>query len=769
MKFNRQVSLSVLAAAVAFPTVGSAALDEIIVTAQKREETLLNVPVAVTAVRAESLEASQIRQIRDLPLLAPSLSVAQAASSAQTVFSIRGLGTSGFNGGLEPSVGVFVDGVYRSRQSSSIGDFLAVDRIEILRGPQSTLFGKNTPAGVISVITKKPQYEFGYEGEATIANYESRILRGTVTGPIVEDKVAFRLSGNYNMRDGFIDNLFDGSDVNNRDRYSLRGQLQLDPSDNLSIRIIADYESIEENCCAAPFFFNFPANVAALTPLGANLLPAMPFARQVNFDGRLFTDQTSGGGSAEITWDQDWGRVTSITAYRTFDNSNDIDADFIDLDLSGRNFNSGEYDTFTQEIRLESVSDSMVDWMVGAYYYNMDLETHFNSPYGADLRPFADLVTGGAVGLLEFLTGNAPGTFLAAGQGTIDEVFNQKTESYSIFGQVDVHLTEQLTVTGGLRWTNEEKEVDAVFNINDPFSALDLNTLFGGAFGGLSVLQFFPPAAPFSRTRDEDNFSGNAIISYQLTPSVNTYASYSRGYKSGGFNLSSSAAASGFSFEPEIADAYEIGVKARLFDDQVQLNLALFDQTLEDFQANVFNGTSFLLNNAGELNIQGVELESMAQPTENLLLTLGVTYLDAEISSFVGGPCPVFTPAATCDLSGADLPGAPDWTVSSTATYTVPLGAGKDGFIRGEVYYRGERFLGGDLDPNTLQTASTLVNASMGVVESESGRWEITVWGKNLTEEEFAQGIFDSVAQAGSFSGYPNDPLTFGITVRLRR
>lgn len=248
-----------------------AQVDVITVTAQKREQTLQDTPVSVAAVTGEQIEQSQIRDAADLMTLVPSLRVAEFATSTNTEFNLRGIGTSSFNPGLEPSVGVFIDGVYRPRSGSAINDLISVERVEVIRGPQSTLFGRNTPAGVVSIITQEPEYDFGYVGELTYGNYNTHIARASITGPL-SDSVAFRLDGAMHQADGYID-VVDGREANNRSRHTFRGQLLWNPGDNTEVRIIADYGGIDENCCAAPFASYDPIDMAALVGLGGTAVP----------------------------------------------------------------------------------------------------------------------------------------------------------------------------------------------------------------------------------------------------------------------------------------------------------------------------------------------------------------------------------------------------------------------------------------------------------------------------------------------------------------
>ena len=742
-----------------------------------------------------------MHDIRDLPLLVPSLSVAQFANSSAAEISIRGIGTNPFNAGLEPSVGIFVDGVYRSRAGASIGDFPVVERIEVLRGPQSTLFGKNTSGGVISFITRKPEYDLGVDASLSLGNYNSTIFSGSVTGPLGE-KVAFRLSGNVNTRDGFIDNLTTGQEVNDRDRWALRGQLLLEPSDDVSIRFIADYSELDEACCAAPPFLHEPINIFAMTLLGGNILPATPFERQARFDGNLLTTQELWGLSAQVDWWTGWANFTSITAFRSADETNDIDADFVDVVLSGINRNFEDYETFTQEFRLASENDEGFNWMLGLYYFDQDLNHDRISIYGPVLRPFGDLVTAsasapmGAITSLEqilgLFRGVAPGTYLAAGDGLISEAFAQTDESIAVFANLDFDLSDRVTLSGGLRWATEDKTIATNVVVNDPFSALDLQNipelalipLPVNAFAGLTPFQFFPPFTNFTDSISEDNVSGTVRLSFDASDTTNLYASYSTGWKAGGFNISIGSSSSNNSFNDESSESIELGLKTRLADGRFTANVALFDMTIDDFQANTFNGANFDLANAGKKSITGFELDAVLTPTDNFVITVAATYLDDKFDSFEGASCinsallptPVPPELATCDptdpvftssrsLSGKDDLLTPEWAASSTATWIIPMG-NLEGFLRAELRYVGDFNPGGDQDPTKAVDAFTVINASLGVGNPDKG-WDLTLWGKNVTDEEYAQGIFNAVAQPGSLSGYPNDPSLYGLTFTL--
>jgi iron complex outermembrane recepter protein len=839
-------STALAMAVIAAAPVYAQGMDTITVTAQRRETTLQDTPVAVTAVSGDILEQSQLRDVRDLQTLVPSLQVTQNASSSNASFAIRGVGSSTFNFGIEPSVGVFVDGVYRSRNGASIGDFLGVQRVEVLRGPQSTLFGKNTSAGVINFVTATPSDQFGYEAEVTLGQFNQRTFRGMVESGL-GDGVAGRLDVNLNQRDGFLINVPDGRDVNERDRWGFRGQLMFEPNDRMSLRIIADMQNIDENCCAAPFTSVSPGNAGAFAILGVTQLPVNPYSGRLAIDGSVRSVVNSGGLSAELNYEFDGFTFTSITAYRAYDEEQNIDPDWVDQPFNQQRFLDQDYQTTTQEFRMTSTGDRNVDYLFGAYFFHQNLNTTNITRQGPLLRPFADLFSdldgnpftpGSGVGLVEalcngpsgpFIGGCVPGQYLAAGSGQTS-TFDQNNDSMAFFGQLDWHVTDRLTLTGGLRYTNDDKTAVSDISIQDPFAALDFvqigfNALiFPAAFTantglaftpanvafvqtnnpaafaaivagaqaaaadpnvntllGLGALQFFPPAPNFNSSRSDSDLSGTVIVNFDATDDVNLYASYTEGYKGGGFALDSAAARVGsFTFDPETVTAWEVGVKATI-GDVLMLNTAVFRQNVEDFQTNVFTGSSFVPDNAGEIQITGMELEGLFQPTENLTFTGGIIWLwEDKYVTFTDGPCPVsdtsnctFRASATSpalvpvqDLSGRDR-GSSELTGNFTALYQHPISDNMEMFLRGEVYFTSDRFLTTQLDPLQVQDSFTLLNGSVGF-GSPDGDWEVQVWGRNLADEEYLQGSFDSTLP-GNINGYPGDPRTWGVTFRARR
>ncbi len=766
----------------------------------------------------DTVEKAQIRDLIDLQSVVPSLKVSQLNAAAQTNFIIRGFGNGNGNFGIESSVGVFIDGVYRSRSLSALDDLPEIERIEVLRGPQSTLFGKNVSAGAISIVTRKPQFEFGGKAEVSLANYGSIQAKATVTGPIT-DTIALRLSGSVNNRDGYFTNVTTRSDINDRNRASVRADLLFQPNADLSVRIIGDYNHIREKCCGVVTIFNGPATqfigrprVPGVRPIiqnpatGGLGLPIGNPADLFSYNIVLNTDPQSlivgKGVSGQIDYDVGFAKLTSITAYRDQRNESQEDVDFTGADLANRN-DAVHIKTFTQELRLASTGNGPFSWLVGGFYQREKLKLDQHIFYGRDIRAYADGLAGGNVSTLEFLQSLVtpsvvPGkTYFQPGQGIIIP-FTLDQTSYSIFGQVDFKVTDRLTLTGGAAYLYDRKRVTQNIVLQDPFSALNLQNVpqlpFVGvpanAFAALGGLQFFygdtPNHGPVNFPNanesgvlkgDKVTYTARAAYDFGL---INAYVSYSTGWKAGAYNLSSDSrppnlAGVGRSANPENVTVYEAGLKAKFAGGY--FNLAVFDQKIKGFQNNQFTGISFSLVNAGKQSVRGFEVDAAYRPLPWLSLTGAVTYLDPKYDSFTSAPCVNFD-TVRCpidpatgrrpifrDLSGTRPAGVPEWSASVSATVSHDLGDGLNGYVRGEYDYTSDTQLT-ETTPAALSSyGSKNVNASIGVINTDL-QLEVMAWVRNLTNDRELQGAFPTVAQDGSYSGYPNQPRTYGITLR---
>ncbi len=828
--------------------------NDIIVTATKRSQTLQDTPIAVSVTSAADIQNAQIRDLIDLQSAVPSLRVSQLQSSANTNFIIRGFGNGANNPGIEPSVGVFIDGVYRSRSAAQIGDLPNVERIEVLRGPQSTLFGKNASAGVISIVTQKPQYEFGGSVEASYGNYDAFVIKGDITGPI-SDKIAFSLGGNYNRRDGYARDVNLDTDVNDRNRWGVRGQLLFEPTEALTIRLIGDYDKIDENCCIAGNVIAGPT-VAITNALagGPSVDANNPFSYRV-YNNFLSSNLIKNyGGSGQIDYDLGNMSLTSISAYREVRSNTNQDSDFTSADLIGQKSDDTAINTFTQELRLASDFDGPINFLIGGYYFNEKIKQHSQIYFGDDFRAYGNALiqaaSGGALsvpvleGTLGTLEGDPAkyvGTFFRAGDG-MDEYYGMKNTAWSIFGTVDFDVTDRLTLTLGGNYTKDKKRFTTDVTSTDVFSGINLDApayapfrnqlILGGALqqagvnpndpaavlafatnpataatfqqfqafatanqnnpaanplNPLKAFQFLPPflnvpnSVEPGKTNDGD-FSYSARLAYKLTDTVNVYATYATGFKASSVNLSRDSRplasdlpaiiagglgtanlVSGTRFAaPEESTVYEAGLKAQW--SVAALNLAVFKQSIKGFQSNVFTGTGFALANAGKQSTWGLEFDGSVRPVQGLNLSLAVTWLDPKYDSFVA--------SAFGDLSGQKPAGIPDLAVSMGGTYTYEFAGGTKAIAHVDYQYESPTQIVDGLSGFPASVAQNLkrevnqLNASFTVALTNG--FELGVWGRNLTNAQYLTTIFNAVAQAGSVSGYPSQPRTYGVTGRFK-
>ncbi|EAQ97050.1 TonB-dependent receptor [Congregibacter litoralis] len=775
------------AASVSLPAMGQGAgmLEEVIVTAAKRQQTLQEIPIAVSVVTAEAIEQSQVLDVKDLQTLVPSLRVTQLQGSAQTNFIIRGFGNGANNPGIEPSVGVFIDGVYRSRVGSALNDLPKLERVEVLRGPQSTLFGKNASAGVINVVTAKPDL-LGHSGEVgvTVGNYNQKIVKGYLTGPI-SDNLAFSVSGGMNQRDGYYDNLELDTKQNEINRWNMRGQLLWNPTDRMEVRFIADADSLDEVCCGVANLVNGPTG-ALVQALGGNLVPEEPFAYEGFYDFDPQNRIDTQGVSMQIDYDFDSFTLTSITAMRKLEQFDLGDVDYTSARLvtpDAANQRDLEIDTFTQELRLTSATDGPLQWMVGAFYFTEELESDGAFGYGDQFRAYADGLTGGGVSGVEAalgpILGIPAGTFFAEGAGFPSEVATLDDDTLSLFAQIDYDITDAMTLTLGANYTESRKEASVNIVSTDVFSSLPL-----GAFGleALQPLQFLPPFLSFPNAvedgeTDDDDITYTVRLAYDLTQNINVYAGVSTGFKASSWNLSRDSRpfpediaalgaagllvpnlTSGTRYAgPEESTVYEIGLKAEF--DTVSVNMAIFDQTIEGFQGNVFTGTGFVLANAGEQSTDGLELDVNWAPIDGLRLSFAATWLDPLYDDFQGAT----GPDGPIDLSGEQPSGIPELSTNTSATYNFNIGNAMS-YARIEHVYEEEVQAVDNISADVASREINMFNASFGMTFSNGV--ELNFWGRNLNGDEYLLSAFPSVAQAGSISGYPNQPRTYGATLK---
>lgn len=872
----------------------------IVVTAQGRRQELADVPVAISAVNAETLQNSGANDIRQLNQVAPSLLVSSTGTEANGSARIRGIGTVGDNPGLESSVPVFIDGVYRSRSGIGLNELGEIERVEVQRGPQGTLGGRNSSAGLISIFSKRPDFEFGATGEATYGNYDFLRLGGSITGPLTET-IAARLDGIYVRRDGFYQDTTNNTDVNDRNRYFLRGQLLFEPNEALSVRLIADYTFRDEKCCAAtyvdssvnPFIGNLnnPSTpLAPLQPTGNNIINVLrdlgqPLAGfNQGYDrtiyvspGRSFAGTTKDYGfSGEINYDFGGVALTSITGYREYRSGQASDTDYGRVDILYRGESDEAYrqfHTFTQEIRLQGEAfDGVLDWLVGGFYANEKLTVRDNLRFGSQYGRFATcrIISGGGLAGLYSPTspscvvpGVGPAT-LAAATGasgpdivagfaaldglndrgsTIDNYF-QEDSNWALFTHNIIHITDRLDLTLGLRYTNDKKDFSATFgNDNTACTTLQGRLLddlaspnataraLAGALIGLGCQGNSTAelnGVSISDDRNEDEFTGTAILSFKPNDDTLFYASYARGYKAGGFNLDRSALKSpilpfggqagaqalvgNLQFDPELVDSYEVGVKYST--GPFSFSASGFRSDFSNFQLNTFNGTVFLVQTVNGcdnliggpgadsdlsaatgscapddvtygVRTQGFELEAQMVPSPDLRVAAGLTYAKTKyrpdiVGTRAGSP---LDPALR-KLPGDNLSNAPELVATGSVTWTPEIGSsGLSGLVYVDGRMTSDYNTGSDLFPQKEQDGYALFNARVGIRGAEE-RWAIELWAQNLFDVDYAQVAFNSPFQAGTtsapfvdpqypggrqiFSQFLAEPRTYGVTGRFR-
>ena len=860
----------------------------IIVTAQGRSQSLADVPIAVSAVSGELLEKSGASDIRELNQIAPSLLVSSTGNEANGSARIRGIGTVGDNPGLESSVAVFVDGVYRSRSGNALSELGPIDRVEILRGPQGTLGGRNSSAGLISIYTAPPEFDFSGYGAFTYGNYDAIRVEAGINAPL-GDTIAARIDGVYFERDGFYYDVTNDTRVNDRDRYLVRAQALFEPNDDLSFRLVADYSKKDEACCAATFVqpdfaplarvspgldaFTRPTGGPALTstanPIVGILLGLGQDPRALSQDtfdrniystpGRSYQGETEDYGiSGELNLNLGAINLTSITAYREYSNFQGSDTDYTTVDLLYRAPNefglARSFETFTQELRLNGTAfGDRLDWLIGGYYANEDLRVQdnlrFGSQYGtfancrialainpALINPGADNCFGQNIAALQFANGGAgafgPATpLIIAGinnlaqvrdRGGIADVYNQKSENFALFTHNIFHITDRLDLTVGLRYTNETKDFDASFTNDNTFCPANRQLLspllqvpaLAGLAGGLLALSCQGNSTSeidglsIADTRDEDEFTGTAVLSFQPTPETLLYASYSRGYKAGGFNLDRSALGNPvffnvaaidpttLQFQEETVNAYELGFKysTRPFS----LSVAAFRQEFSNFQLNTFNGSVFLVQNINScsdslggadmdaspttgacspdnvqpgVTAQGIEIETTLSPVRDLIATVGLTYTDTSYENdLIGDDSGTPLDPALRLLPGDNLSNAPEIVATGSLSWTPPIGnSGLSGLFFVNARMTDGYNTGSDLLYGKEQDGYVVVNGRIGITGPDRA-WGVEVWANNLFDVDYTQVAFNTpfVAPQQTYSAYLAEPRTYGVTLRAR-
>ena len=712
------------------------AVEEVVITAQKRSERLQDVPVSVAVVTGAKLEQQHITSLQDLALVSPSISYNDSNSSRGQGLSIRGVGTLSFSDGVEPSVSTVLDGVVLGRQTSNVFNLIDIDHIEVLRGPQGTLFGKNSSAGVINIVTQRPSDTFSGAYAASYGELGEAKVQGTVTGPLVAGKLDARLTAYYTSNDGYIHDITTGADLNSQKQYGVRGKLLFMPDATTDILAIADYSKTTGSCCAP--------TLRSVLPTGSNLF-GKPYASYVGVTAspdnentasgvNSVNNQTTAGFSLQVDKRVAGFTLTSISAFRQYEEFDNLDADLIALNILDLNNANQHQNQFSQELRVASPTGQRIEFVAGLFYFYQGLKT-------------TTQVAGsfGAVPL--------PATI----GSQIDR--NIHTMNAAVFGQATFHVTDKLSLIGGLRYTDERQRA---YLIRKQLPG----TLASGPAGVTG-----PPLAATNLASDEDRPSEHAGVQYAFNPNLTAYFTYSHGFKGAALNLlnplTASLVATGrYLVPPEIPTEYEVGVRSSFLNRRVQLNVTGFSETFEGFQATAFDAVSNsnTLVSAGELRSRGVEVEALATPVRGLNLSANLAYTDATFTDFPDGPCypgELLVAGSRChalgatfvqDLKGARLNNAPKWSYNLGASYEHPLGGkGLSGFVDANYAYRSDVTFALSQDPNTVQEGYGVLSLNVGV-QTPGRRLRLAVFARNLTDEHYASAIFASSFQGGNAS-----------------
>jgi iron complex outermembrane receptor protein len=737
-----------------------------VVTARKRAERLSDVPIAETALRGADLAEGEHLRIDDLNLYAPSTNIV-IPSPHQTSLSIRGLGANPANDGLESSAGVFIDGVYLGRPGMAAFDLIDLDTIEVLRGPQGTLFGKNTTAGALLITTQAPSATPEAIGQVSVGDYAYQQYQANVSGPLGDSGLLGRIAIYDTQRDGWVKDTFDGSHLNGENRRGVRVQLAGEPEPDLKVRLIGEYD-YEDDSNGATLLNNLGASPAALE----KKLAVIGAAVDVDPSGLTTADNDptiirshQAAFTSLIDWKTGPYTLSSVTGYRDYAYYSFSDVDGTNQSVIDAGYNVSS-DQFSQELRIATPKGGRIEAVAGLYYFQQDVSVDQFTEYGADAAAF---LTGIPNALLPVYARLSPqvGAVYAYNSTKWDILANPKTRSYAGFGQAIWRVTDRFNLTLGARETDETKS-EHVSRPNPVYTATGLAdpSLAYNIYGSTKVRR--ADAAPSLL------FSAD----YHIRPSLMVYASASQGEKAGGVNASLPASgfpASSLEVKPEIATDFEGGLKGAFFEKRVVLNLAAFYTKVRDYQATFVEtpvgSTSSvqLLTNVGKVRSQGVEAEATVAPMKGLSIQGAASWVDAIYASYPNGPCPAeITTASVCNLTGRPVAGAPKWVLSLRTEYVHALPARLEGFVGGDGSWRSRYY--GYIDDSAYARAGgyALFDFHIGV-RSPGDRVEIRLWTKNAFDRRYVTGDLNyGSLLPGVYIPFFGEPRTFGATLRAR-
>jgi iron complex outermembrane receptor protein len=722
----------------------SQVIASVTVSTRRRNETSQSVPTSMSVLDDKSLENNRVYRVQDLQQLLPSTTV-NFVHARQLSFAVRGLGNNTASDGLEGSVGLYLDNVYLARPGMAAFDALDVQQLELLRGPQGTLFGKNTTAGVLNITTKQPT--FRSENSASLSVGQDKYVQGkaSISGAF-SDTLAGRLSVYKTHEGGYIKNVYNGKDVQGGDRQGVRAQLLWEPNDKVSARVIADYNEEDSNNGTMLFFSAGPSGkwLAQAAAVGGHPITD-PARLQVNLDSGSHVSVHQGGLSTEVNWklDNDY-KFTSISAFR-FWNFTPRNDDGLDVPVTLNVGALARHRQFTQELRLATPQGRTVESVVGAYYYYQNLD-NTNFTYNG---PLADKFNGTPGGAWSNLTSFADG--------------HLRVNSYALFGQSIWHIDPKWDLTAGLRATYEDKRAYEVRyaptgGATVTGAALASRNARYGAFdsGDIKLNNLSP--------------SGLVTLAYKIDTDVLGYATLSHGEKSGGINLTVPGAAgvASLKIDNEKANNAELGIKSNFWERRAQINASVFANVVRGYQNNAYDPStlSSYITNAGDVRSRGAELETTFVLARGFSLGANTAFNDVKYLKYTNAPCPPEITATSCNLSGrAALVNAPRWTSSLNAQYATAVADGVEGYFNANTSYRTEVF--GTLDASRYARipAYALTNLSAGARFKAGGaKWDVSLWAKNAFDKLYYTSLWNT--SFGAYNAVIGTPRTVGLTAK---
>ncbi|KQS04917.1 TonB-dependent receptor [Sphingomonas sp. Leaf357] len=780
------------AASEAQPDAASAAPGDIVVTARRRVERVQEVPIAMSVIGGAEIEKTGAFNVNRLQQQQPSLQF-YSSNPRNSAINIRGLGAPfGLtNDGIEQGVGFYVDGVYIGRVGASTFDFVDVAQVEVLRGPQGTLYGKNTTAGALNITTRPPSFSPEAKAELSVGNYNFVQAKASVSGPIT-DNVAIRLSTSATTRKGTIYNVRTDEYLHRQRNFGVRGQLLWKATDTLDLTLFGDFNVQSPDCCvqyyarvgttqrAANRQYNALAAAFGYTPPSTN-----PFDRVTDLDASINSRQEIGGASLVANLDLGAATLTSVSSWRYWDWQPQNDRDFIGLPITTVSQNPSQQKQVSQELRLASDGKNTLDYTVGAFYFHQTINTQGSQVQGSAASRY--LLNPGNVPVGS--SGCATPTANACNPAVLDGLTSTNTisfdnTSFAVFGKLNWAVAEGFHIQPGLRLNYDKKSGSYVSVVRTGSGSTTLNADQAATLAPQSY------APEFSAW----NVSGDITASYDFTRDVHGYATYAKSFKSGGINLSGlplNAAGTAVDLttqtvKPEKVDAYEIGLKTQFLDRRATLNLAAFWTEIADYQATVNNGQLTVIRgylaNAGKVRSRGFEFDSSFRPSKRLNLYFNGAYTDATYQRFTNAPCPPELSGGTvttgtpgpagvagglspvvCDISGQRLPGISKWSLSAGGEYNIPVGgSGGEVYLGYDGNYRSRFSSNPSPSAYTWIEGYSLSNFRAGYRKDD---FNVFGWVRNAFNQNYFELLSTQSGSTGLIVGQPGDPRTYGLTV----